>query len=147
MSYSCWSTYGLGVCVDDIETTPEKLLKLAALNEDVLKIVRNYLDIMLDDDYRDEDLTMEDFDDLEGSYCERGVAYVLYQVIDEIRVEYADDYNGTPYILYTPTFPWYMSSKEKELTQEDVIKIFRKYINILTDKPVNIDFYSVENGG
>ena len=147
MSYHYYSTYGLGVCVDDIKTTPEKLLKLAALKDEVLKDVRNYLDEIFDDGYKDEDLTMEDFDDLEGDYCERGVAYVLYQVIDEIRVEFADDFDGVPYILYTPTFPWYMDSAERDLTYEDVVKVFKKYIKMLTDEPVNVDFYNVENGG
>ena len=147
MSYHYYSVYGLGVCTDDIETTPERLLTLAALKDEVLKDVRKYLDEMFEDGYRDEDLTMEDFDDLEGDYCERGVAYVLYQVIDEFRVEYANDFDGVQYVMYTPTFPWYMDSAERDLTYDDVVKIFKKYIKILTDEPVNVDFYDVENGG
>lgn len=148
MSYRTWTTYGFGFCVDDIDTTPEKLLKLAAMNPNVLKDVREYLDDIFDEEeYKDEELTIEDFDELEGDYCERGVAYILYQVIDEIDIIFADDYNGTPYILYCPSYPWHMGEKEKSLTQEDVEKIFEKYIKILTDQSINIDYQSVENGG
>ena len=85
MSYHTWTTYGIGFCVDDIDTNPERLLKLAAIKPDVIQDVREYLDSIFDGEkYADEDLTMEDFDELEGDYCERGVTYVLYKVIDEI---------------------------------------------------------------
>ena len=148
MSYHTWTTYGLGFCIDEIDTNPERLLKLAALKPDVLEDVRKYLDDIFDGgSYQDEDLTMEDFDELEGDYCERGVTYVLYRVIDEICVVFADDYNGTQYILYCPNYPWHMNDKEKDLKYEDVVHIFAKYIKILTDVPVVIDYKAVENGG
>lgn len=148
MSYHSWTTYGIGFCVDDIETTHEKLLKLAAMKPDVLKDVREYLDDIFDgEEYTDEDLTMEDFDELEGDYCERGVTYVLCHVIDEIKTVFADDYNGTQYILYCPCYPWNMSEEEKNLTFEDIENIFTKYIRVLTDKYVAIDYQAVENGG
>lgn len=148
MSYCSWTVDGYGICVDDIDTTPERLLKLASMNPDVLKDVREYLDEYFDGQgYMDETLTMEDFEELEGDYCEHGVSYVLLQVTEGITLEYTTDYNGTPYILYTPTYPWYMNAKEKGITEEYVETIFRKYVSVLTDKPVKIDYYSVENGG
>ena len=149
MSYHTWTTDGYGICVDDIETTAEKLLALAAMKPAVLKDVREYLDEMFEEDggYNDEDLTVDDFNDLEGDYCERGVAYVLYQVIDELDVVFADDYNGVPYILYCPKYPWNLKEEEKNLTMQDVKDIFNKYISVLTDKPIIFDCYSVENGG
>ena len=147
MSYHTWSTYGYGICVDDIETTAEKLLKLAAMKPKVLECVREYLNNCFDGDYKDEDLTIDDFNDLEGEYCERGVTYVLYQVIDEIDVVFADNYDGVPYILYCPSFPWNLKEEEKNLTMEDVKSIFNKYISVLTDKHIIFDCYSVENGG
>lgn len=147
MSYRTWNTYGYGICVDDIKTTAEKLLKLASIKEDVSKEVREYLDEIYPNGYKDEDLTLEDFEELEGDYCERGVSFVLYQVIDEIIVDFVDDYYGTPYILYTPTYPWRMTEKERNLTEEDVANVFRKYVGVLTDEPIEIDYYDVENGG
>ena len=150
MSYSAWTTYGYGVCVDDIKTTPKRLLKLAEYDPKVLEEIRNYLsEVYNERKYDDEELTMDDFDDLEGDYCERGISYVLYNVIKdkELKVCFADDYCGTPYILYCPTFPWYLKDGEKELSEENVKEIFTKYIKILTDEPVTIDYYNVENGG
>ena len=147
MSYETWNTYGYGICVDDIETTAEKLLKVASMNENVLKNVREYLEEIYPNGYKDKDLTLDDFEGLEGDYCEHGIAYVLYQVIDDFTVTFADDYNGTAYILYTPTYPWNMTEKEKNLKEEDVKHVFKKYIDILTDKSVPIDYYNVENGG
>ena len=107
------------------------------------------MDDFFDGEYKDEDLTMDDFNDLEGDYCEHGVACVLYNVIpnDELQVVYCDDYNRIPYILYMPTYPWYFKEHEKNLTEDDVREIFAKYIRILTDEDVTIDYYEVENGG
>ena len=147
MSYHSWTTDGYGICVDDINTTPERLLKLAAMKTETLDDVRDYLNGYFDGEYNNEDLTIDDFDDLEGDYCERGVAYVLFHVIDEIDIVYADDYDGVPHILYCPKYPWSTPENEKNLTREDVKNIFKKYISILTDEPVIIDYYSVENGG
>lgn len=149
MSYHTWTTYGYGFCVDDIDTTPEKLLKLAAMNPNVLKAVREYLnDIFNGKKYKDEELTLEDFDDLEGDYGERGITYILLHIIrNELGAFYADDYNGTMYILYGPHYPWSMPHKEKNLSEEDVNNLFAKYINVLTDQDIEIDYQSVENGG
>ena len=147
MSYSTWSVYGYGICVDDIETTAEKLLNLASTNNDVLKDVREYLDEIYPNGYNDKDLTIDDFNELEGDYCEKGIAYVLNQIIDDIPVEFAYDYYGVQYILYTPTYPWSMTDADKTLTKEDVENMFKKYVKILTDEDINIDYYSVENGG
>ena len=144
MSYHTWHTYGFGFCVDDIQTTPEKLLKLAALDEETLLTVEDYINELGEDV---DDLTIEDFDNLEGLYCERGVSYILSRVIKEIPVVYADDYDGIPYILYCPTYPWNLTESEIGLTKEKIVEIFNKYIEILTDDVILIDFQEVENGG
>ena len=111
------------------------------------KNIREYLDEVYPNGYKDEDLTLDDFNELEGDYCEKGVAYVLNQIIDDIPIEFAYDYYGVQYILYTPTYPWFMTDTDKTLTKEDVENMFKKYVKILTDKDINIDYYSVENGG
>ena len=40
-----------------------------------------------------------------------------------------------------------MTDTDKTLTKEDVENMFKKYVKILTDEDINIDYYSVENGG
>ena len=147
MSYSTWNTYGLGVCVDDIKTTPERLLKLASLDKQTMLDVEKYLNETLNGEYKIEELTMEDFYCLQGDFCEHDVSYVLSRVIKEIPVFYVDDYDGVPYILYCPTYPWNMTEDEFGITECKVKEIFQKYISILTDDIVNIEYQNVENGG
>jgi hypothetical protein len=148
MSYHTWSTDGFGFCVDDIKTTPERVLKLAALNEKTLNDLREYLDSIYEDGYKDEDLIMDDFDDFEGNYGDCGLSTILREVIEtEIPIVFADDFDCVNYILYCPSYPWTLKEKEKDLTKNDVKEILTKYIKILTDEPIDIDFYSVENGG
>lgn len=148
MSYHTWTTYGFGFCINDIDTTPEKLLKLAAMKPDVLEDIRKYLNDIFDgEEYKDEDLTMNDFDEFEGDYCEWAITYVLRRVIDDISISFADDYNGAQYILYCPHYPWSMHESEKNLSEYDVINIFAKYIKVLTDQKIDISYQSVENGG
>ena len=145
MGYQTFITHGYGICVDNIETTPDRLLHLASLKVDVFKEVRDFLDEIFDGNYNDEDLTMEDFDDLQGDYGETGLAYVLYHVIDELELCVEQDYNGTWYLLFVATYPWYLKEHEKAYSEEDVANVFRKYIQILTNKAIDIDYYSVEN--
>lgn len=135
--------HGYGICASDIETTAEKLLKLARMNSEVEEEIREYLSGMFPDGYEDNDLTIEDFDNFEGYYNERGVASVLRDLIDtELPVEYVDSY-GDSYILYMPIFPWDMNDQEKNLTRQDVEKIFEKYIKVLTDEDVEFVFKSL----
>ena len=147
MSYCTWTTYGFGFCVNDIETTPEKLMNLAALDENVLSDVKKYLDERFEGEYEIDELEIEDFCDLEGYFCERDVSYVLSRVIKEIPIVYADDYDGVPYILYCPSYPWNLEEREIGLTSEKVEEIFEKYIKILTDDIIYIGCQEVENGG
>lgn len=147
MSYQTWHTYGIGFCVDDIKTTPARLLELAALDQQTLLDVENYLSERFGGGYKINELTMEDFYDLEGDFCERDVSYVLKRVIKEIPIVYADNYDCVPYILYCPTYPWNLTESEIGLTRERVEEIFEKYIEILTDDTVSIDWQEVENGG
>lgn len=58
-----------------------------------------------------------------------------------------DDYDNNHYLLYMPTYPWYMRDGEERLTEESIRLIFAKYVNILTDKVLDVEYQSVENGG
>lgn len=148
MSYEVWSTNGFGFCVDDIETTLERVLKLAAFNKDTLRDLKNYLDSFYKEGYDVEDWDVEDISEFYGNHGDCGLSTILLEVISqELHVVFADDFNGVDYILYCPSYPWTLQEKEKSLTKENVKEIFNKYIKILTDKPITIDYYSVENGG
>ena len=147
MSYHCWTTDGFGFCVDDIHTTPKRLMELAAMNEKVLRRVEEYLNEE-HPGWTIESLNMEDFNDLEGNYGETGLAHVLYKVIfAELDVTVASDFDNKYYILYEPSYPWNMPKNEENLTSDDVFKVFWKYISVVTDEYIFIDYRSVENGG
>lgn len=152
MSFHTWSTNGFGICVDDIwkdmSLTTKKVLELAAMEPSVLEIVEKHVDeICTEKKISRDDFEIEWFDELEGDYYDRGLAFILYNVITEIPVVYADSFNGDQYILYCPSYPWNMRDNEIELSKEDVVKIFKKYVSILTDNPIEVDYYCVENGG
>ena len=147
MSYHTWSTDGFGFCVDYIKTTPERVLKLAALNTTTYTELREYLGDVLEK-YTDEELEMDIFYDFEGAYGEMGLSCILREVINnELSIVWADDFDGVNYILYCPSYPWSIKESEKNLSKKDVEEILNKYIKILTDEPIAIDYYCVENGG
>lgn len=147
MSYSTWITYGYGVCVDDINTTPKRLLELAALDDELLKDVREYLSGIKPEGYKDEDLTLEDFDDFNEFACLSGIGTILSRAISDFSADLVEDYNGCSYVILPEQLPWGMREKEKSLTEKEVREIFKKYIAVLTDEPVEIGYQRVENGG
>jgi len=149
VSYHYWTTDGYGFCVDDIHTTPKRLMELAAMNKKVLRKVEEYLNERYPGWVLEfTALSMSDFNDLEGDYGETGLAYVLYEVIfAELTVNVTSDFDSKYYILYEPYYPWSIPNGEENLTKEDVLRIFRKYISVVTDEDIFIDYQSVENGG
>ena len=40
-----------------------------------------------------------------------------------------------------------MLERERNLTEQDIVSLFQRYVGMLTDKPVNVDYQEVENGG
>ena len=151
MGYKVWNVYGLGVNMSEIETTPERLIKLAEESPDVLRDLREYLTEKFGDNYRDEDLTIDDFDEYEGStFLDSGVTHVLLEVMEDLFgeiFECVDGYNYDLFILYTPKFPWGMTHSEKSLSEDDVIEMFTKCVGILTDSPPPVEYHDVECGG
>lgn len=146
MSYHCWTTDGYGFCVDEINTTPEKLMNLAMKHPPVYKNILDYLSRKYPNGWDMKLLTMEDFDDLYGDYGEHGVAYVLYQILP-IDVVWCCTFDAEQYILYEPKYPWSMPDDEKEMKEEHVEELFCYFIGQLTDEYIPIGYYSVENGG
>ena len=115
------------------------------MNKKVLRRVEEYLNEE-HPGWTIESLNMEDFNDLEGDCGETGLAHVLYEIIN-LSVSVALDFGNRHYILYKPSYPWSIPDGEENLTEEDVLRIFRKYISVVTDDDIFIDYQSVENGG
>ena len=145
MSYHTWHIYGYGIKTSDItDLTVEKLrnfIHLAPLYKNAIKQrikERSYTDLALKE-YIETDEN--------ESY---GLAGVIKEVIFEcegIDLTACDDFDGNEYLLYEPIYPWYMNETDKTLTPENLSHIFKKYLRYLTDKEIEIAYYTVANGG
>lgn len=145
MSYYSWHNYGYGIQVDDIKiNSVENLKKLIALAPKYEKQINEWFA-----DCNITNPTIDDYFDFDQDY-NLGLATLLGKVIweaEEIGFVYCDDYDGNTFLIFAPRYPWNITEKEKNLTEKDVENIIRKYVNILTDQEITIDYQAVENGG
>lgn len=146
MSYHVWTVEGYGICTNDIETTKEKVQNLLKLAPKFNENIQN--------DFKKWEISnpvLEDYLEYDQDYC-GGIAYLLQNVIKEaenIRLNIAEDFDCYRYLLLCPSYIWaeYTEEEKKLDTTEKVDEIFKKYIGILTEKEIDIDYRSVENGG
>lgn len=150
MSYSCWTVDGYGICVDKLTENNDLFIeRLLKLMEQAPEIKSDFEGFIHDNEF--ETIDMDVFDEYGRNidHC-NGLASLLRGIIEEIEgisLIDCDDFNDYQYLLYGPSYPWTIPEKERNLTKESVTDMFNKYIDQLTDKPVLIDYYSVENGG
>lgn len=163
MSYNTWTVDGYGICADDIKSTKERVLRLVALSEQVEESVIDLLrEILYErmgdaaDSWEKEKLykkaALKDVLEFEDDSGNIGIAALLHAVIEEkedVCLVACYDFEGKQYLLFTPVYPWSQQSEgEKKIkTENDVDEIIRRYVSILTDKPLEITYHSVPNGG
>lgn len=144
MSYHTWHTYGYGVEVTKLSVVSvDRFEELLGHAPQYAKRVHAHFD-----DCEIRTPTVDDYFDFEAEF--EGMASFIGEVINEaegIELVSCDDFDCRKYLLYTPEFPWYIPEKEKGLTEEKVRQLFFKYLSILTDDDIFIDYYEVENGG
>ena len=151
MSYSSWTVDGYGICADDIDgVTTQRLLRL-------VKYAPNFRQDFLQqwEEWGSgrpaQDAPVDELLEYEDEFGYHGLAPILQSVIEEaegIRLVVADDYNGIAYLLFEPFYPWsQVSDTEKSATEDGIREMLCKYVRILTDKPIRVTYYSVENGG
>lgn len=145
MSFDTWHTNGYGICVSDIGNPPvERLRDLLAMAPVFQKDIQEWLNErgIMDpdsDDYMEYD---QDF--------MLGFATIIKKVIleaENVELEACDSSGGKDYLLFVPDYPWNKKERRRLETEEEVEDLFHKYISVLTDEPINIDYQSVENGG
>jgi hypothetical protein len=145
MSYQTWHTYGYGICVNNIKCNSiDKLKKLIGLTPEYEADINEWIR-----DCDIEDPTFEDYLEYDEDGC-YGLASILKGVILEkecIEFTACDDFNGKQYLLYEPTYPWYLTEKDKEMNPDKIAEILTRYVSVLTDEMPMIDYYGVENGG
>lgn len=145
MSYSTWHNYGYGICVDDIKEQNvgqlQELLKLAPELEQKIQGWLSELAITEPD--------WDDYMDFDQDYY-LGLATILQQVIEEaegLRLTACDDCNGNTYLIYQPCYPWNITDRERDLTEEKLTEIFNHYVGLLTDELIEVGLQEAENGG
>lgn len=145
MSYSTWHTYGYGVCVSEIKEPPVDLLQnLISMAPVYQRKIQEWLD-----DCEISEPTYEDYVDFDQDFG-FGLATILKEVISEaenIELEACDSYDEKTYLLYCPEYPWNQTGHKQLTTEDAAIELFQKYVSVLTDEPIDIDYQSVENGG
>ena len=91
----------------------------------------------------------EDYLEFDQDYM-LGLATILKEVIleaEDIDLVACDSHYGTDYLIYVPDYPWNQGKHRQLKTEKAVEELFQKYVSILTDEAVEIDYQSVENGG
>lgn len=145
MSYVSWHNYGYGICTDDLgDLTVERIEALLEGTPILKKHMAEW--------FEKEEIQEPDVDDyLEfvqtGDY---GIASILQEAIQEeegIIFTACSDYDGGTYLIYQPSYPWYLPECEMGLTEERIRETLSKYVSIISDKQVTIDYQEVENGG
>lgn len=93
--------------------------------------------------------TVNDYIDYDQDfYC--GMATILRKVIEEateIEMMACCDFDCKQYLIYMPSYPWHMTNRDRTLTKEELATVFNKYVSIITDSEIEIDYQEVENGG
>lgn len=151
MSYNYYANYGVGINVDKIRTTADKLRTFI---NSCPSLAKKFIDF--DEDY--ENLSLEELmtdakeiGDGEGNPYE--LAFIMEWVMvekEDIHFVACDNEDGVNYLIYPESLPWDLSEKEKALTEDSLAKIFEKYVNQLTDQSLEeLDYchQGVVNGG
>lgn len=92
------------------------------------------------------DLMYAIFGDDAGS-C--GLSHILALVIaecEDIHLVSTLDGDCNEYLLLAKKFPWQMTEREKSLTQSELDAIFDKYVSVLTDEPIEIQYMELDLG-
>ena len=144
--YTTWHNYGYGVCTTGIAANTtvdkiERLLELAPKFKEEMKLYfeeANIIDPRVDNYVRYDES------------CRYGIASVLQEVIEEAEgIEFCacDDLDSKCYLIYSSKYPWELTEKDMSLTEEKLGDILKKYISILTNKEITIEYQTVANGG
>lgn len=145
MGFKTWHNYGYGICVSDIVDVPAERLLLLLEHAPVFhQEVKNWLA-----EEGIENPAFEDYMAFDDDYM-LGLSTFLSRVIEEaehISFTACDDFNANDYLIYMPSYPWEMPENERSLTEEHIEAVLRKYVSILTDDELTIDYQSAENGG
>lgn len=145
MSFHTWHTYGYGVEMTDITCDSVDRIKL------LLSVAPNFGKQVAEwfERWGITEPAVEDYVEFDQDY-NLGLAYILQQVILEaegIEFTACNDFDGRIYLLYGPSYLWDMPERDISLKERDIAHILTKYLRLLTDENIPVDYHSPENGG
>ena len=150
MGYYTYHTYGYGICTDDIKTTPERIEQLLLLAPEFAEKIHATLKEWEDGEWKSPNATTEDYigaaQEFDSGYY--GLASLLRAVIYEaesIDLTACDNFDCVNYLVYKPCYPWQVTEKHRDLTEDKLRDLFAKYVNILTDEVLDIEYLSIGN--
>lgn len=158
MSYRTWITYGYGVKMSDINIVHATNDTIASFIHLAPDFEEKYIQ-WVEDTFREEGdpesiyeilpvNSLLEYEDEDTCYV--GLMPIIKAVIEEVEgipLIMCHDYDNEEFLLYAPAYPWELTKREKEMSQNEMKKVYEKYIGKLTNKKFNVDFYEVENGG
>lgn len=73
----------------------------------------------------------------------------MIKELEGIELTACEDWNHGAYLVYEPDYPWNVKNRPKEqnLTEEDLVAIFAKYLAVVTDSALDVDYQKVEYYG
>lgn len=152
MSTKAYHTYGYGICVEKIKNIEkDRLLSLIRMAPEFYGEYREWEeDWKLGEGYEpDVEDILADFVQDCAQFSDESLASILQEVIKElegIKLTACEDWNRGTYLLYVPDYPWSLKKrpKEQDLTEEDLAAIFAKYLVVITDSELDVDYQTVE---
>lgn len=150
MSMRSWSVDGYGVEMTDIvkSVSAEKWAELISLAPTLQEKVQNYFD---KHDYK----SPYSYGDYIDYCCDNNEEdYLSWLIADVIREkEYINlivdaDEDGNEYLLLESKLPWEVDTvSEQSLTPEKLERIISKYVGIISDRKIELDYVSIEHFG
>lgn len=143
MSYYTWHDYGYGICTDEIQsnTTVERIENLLSYAPEFKNTIHSWFKKI-----NAKNPTVDDFAEF-GDY---GISSLLEEVLKEVEgIEFTscENFDCECFLIYTPRYPWEITVKDLSLTKEKIEEILKKYVSVLTDEKIDVEYQEVENGG
>lgn len=145
MSYCTWHNYGYGIITTKLDIdSVERIEALLSLAPDYRAEIHQWFE-----DCEITEPTVDDYLNFDQDY-NLGIATILRVVIQEAeKIEFlaCDDCNCQRFLMYPPMYPWQIRENDRGMNQEKVEQILKKYVSIVSDTELDIDFQEAENGG
>lgn len=145
MGFQTWHNYGYGICTSDIaEPSIEQLNALLDCAPEFKEKINGWF---AENDIADP--TFDNYMEYDETYM-YGLATLMQEVIDEaegVTFTACSNFDGDQYLIYQPSYPWNRTDADVGLTQEKIDEILTRYMSILSDESIEIDYQAVENGG